>query len=148
MKIKELILALLISVFSTVAYGETFDEEMSKTYTPVDPMTSYSTTTESNWTGWNKFWFTSAIVGQTTDVVSTQQALNRGCVEANPIFGEDPNMGLVILAKAAILGGIYYVTEYMIVGEEDQQDARNWGYGTAALVGFAAGGWNSAQDCN
>jgi hypothetical protein len=113
-----------------------------------DPPQSVGFKEESNWTTWNKVTLGAAIGGQAADIASTQSALNRGCTEANPVFGDDPSTGKMILVKSIVLGATLGITEYMYAGHEDQQEIRNWMFGTLAVVGFGAAGWNSSQDCN
>ncbi len=38
------------------------------------------------------------------DVLTTQQAIHRGCHEANPIYGPHPATGTLVLTHAALLG--------------------------------------------
>ena len=47
---------------------------------------------------------------------------------------------------AGVLALAYATTEYWVPAES-RQSARNWIYGALGLTGFAAAGWNSAQDC-
>jgi hypothetical protein len=42
-----------------------------------------------------------AIGAQVADYTSTKDALSRGCVEANPVFGEDPSDASLIAGKVA-----------------------------------------------
>jgi hypothetical protein len=138
-----------ISVSELEIVAEPFDQWLNQDFTPADPLTPYHADDEgqSSWTGWNKFWFASAIGGQVGDVVSTNAAINRGCQEGNPLFGADPETGTIVLAKAGLLGLSYWVTEYLYADSPDQIKLRNWIYGAQAVTGFAATGWNAAQDC-
>ena len=81
------------------------------------------------------------------DIVSTNDALNRGCVEANPLFGEDPSMGMLIGAKVAALGLSWWFVEYL-VSPSDRQSARNWVYGAHTLVMSGVAIHNFTIDCN
>lgn len=113
----------------------------------LDPMQSY-TYKESTWTGWNKFWFTSAIGGQAADAITTVNALDGGkCSEGNPILGSNPSTGAVVLLKTGIFGLSYYITEYLYKDKPSQVQARNWIYGVLTVTGFGAAAWNTSQDC-
>ena len=125
------------------AHTETFEEEFSR---PHSPQIAYSARSDGSWTGWNKFWFGAAAGGQLADTASTARALDRGCKEANPLFGSDPSTGTIVVIKLGVLALAYATTEYW-VPEESRQSTRNWVYGALGLTGFAAGAWNSAQDC-
>jgi len=122
---------------------ETFEEEFSR---PHKAQIAYSARSDDSWTGWNKFWFGAAVGGQLADTASTASALDRGCKEANPLFGSDPSTGTIVAVKLGVLVLAYATTEYWTPAES-RQSARNWVYGALGLTGFAAAGWNSAQDC-
>ena len=126
-----------------LARSETFTEEFSR---PHAAQISYTARSADSWTGWNKFWFGAAVGGQLADTVSTARALDRGCREANPLFGSDPSTGTIVAVKLGVLVLAYATTEYWVPAES-RQSARNWVYGALGLTGFAAGVWNSAQDC-
>lgn len=125
------------------AHAETFAEEFSR---PHKAQIAYSARSDGSWTNWNKFWLSAAVGGQVADTVSTARALDRGCKEANPLFGSNPSTGTIVAFKIGALGLAYLVTEYWLP-EESRQSARNWVYGALGAAGFAAAGWNSAQDC-
>ena len=122
---------------------ETFEEEFSR---PHKAQIAYSARSDDSWTGWNKFWFGAAVGGQLADTASTARALDRGCKEANPLFGSDPSTGTIVLVKVGVLALAYATTEYL-VPEDSRQSSRNWIYGALGVTGLAAGAWNSAQDC-
>lgn len=122
---------------------ETFEEEFSR---PHKAQIAYTAQSDDSWTGWNKFWFAAAVGGQLADIVSTDRGLDRGCKEVNPLFGSDPSTGTIVAAKLGVLALAYATTEYW-VPVESRQSSRNWVYGALGLTGFAAGAWNSAQDC-
>ena len=124
-------------------HAETFAEEFSR---PHVAQTAYTARSADSWTGWNKFWLSAAVGGQVADTVSTVKALDRGCKEGNPLFGEDPSTGAIVAFKVGALGLAYVVTVYWLP-VESRQSARNWIYGALGVTGFAAAGWNSAQDC-
>ena len=113
----------------------------------LDPTVSYHYKGNS-WTGWNKFWFASAIAGSTADALTTINALDDGkCSEGNPLLGSNPSSGAVILFKAGAVGLSYWITEYAMKDSPSQVQARNWLYGILTVTGFGAAAWNSAQDC-
>lgn len=147
-----LLVALSLSGGTLASANQTFTEEFNnKEFTPVDPMTSYSSTDgKATWTTWNKVLFTSAIGGQAADVISTEAALGGNCVEGNPLFGEDPNVAVMVAVKAALIGATYWYTEYYMSAHPDEvvQKTRNWAYGTLAVFGTGAAVWNSSLDCN
>lgn len=138
-----MILLILMLLCTNSMASDWLEEE----FTP-EPPQSVGFKEESNWTTWNKVTLASAIGSQAADVASTQAALGRGCSEANPIFGEDPSTGSMVLIKVALVGVSLSVTEYFYAGHEDQQELRNWVFGSLAVAGFGAAGWNSSQDCN
>lgn len=122
---------------------ESFAEEFSR---PHKAQIAYTAQSDDSWTGWNKFWFGAAVGGQLADIVSTDRGLDRGCKEANPLFGSDPSTGTIVAVKLGVLALSYATIEYWMP-VESRQSTRNWVYGALGLTGFAAGVWNSAQDC-
>lgn len=121
-------------------------EEWEKTL-PASPQTAFRATSTS-FTGWNKFWLSSAIVGQAADAVTTVNALSGDeCKEANPILGGSPSTGAVVALKAVIFAGSVWLVEYHYSGHPRQQDYRNYIYGSLAVLGLGAAGWNASQDC-
>ena len=57
-------------------------------FNPVEP---YDTT--------EKFLYGTMVIGQAGDYISTKRALDRGAIESNPIYGEDPSDGALIAGK-------------------------------------------------
>jgi hypothetical protein len=51
-----------------------------------------------------KFALTFMAAGQGADLVTTTQALNRGAVESNPIYGKHPSAAKLVAAKLPMLG--------------------------------------------
>lgn len=98
------------------------------------------------WTDTNKLWFAAAVAGQAADVWSTEDGLDRGCTEANPIYGSSPPVGSMLLIKGAVLSAQYAVIEYL-VEPESRESARNWVYGTTAVLGFGIALRNSNVGC-
>jgi len=137
-----------IATHPLIVTNEPFLEYINKTaFSPPDPLTPYKYSEGTNWTSWNRFWFTSAISGQAADVVSTQLKLNDGCSEANPLLGNNPSVGIMLLTKAAVIGTLYWCTESYLSDASNQQKARNWIYGTAAIIGWSMAGYNMSVDC-
>lgn len=136
-----------IAVNDVVVTEQPFEEWINQEFHP-EPPQAIGFNEPSDWSGWNKFWFASAVGGQAADVISTQSAINRGCIEANPLYGDHPSTGTMILVKAALLGIGYTTTEYWLADHPAQQDFRNWVYGAFTLIGFGAAGLNSGQGCN
>ena len=59
-------------------------------FNPVDP---YDTT--------EKILYGTMVMGQAGDYISTKRALDRGAIESNPIYGENPSDGALLAGKAA-----------------------------------------------
>lgn len=134
---------------SSLARGETWVDEMNKTdYKSEKVLTSYHYKEDSTWTTWNKVWFSSAIglygVG---DTLSTVDALDRGCSESNPLVGDDPATGTLILVKVAAFGLIWWLVEH-VTPEENRQDMRNNAYGFLSIAGGAVTAHNFNLECN
>lgn len=103
----------------------------------------------SAFTGWNKFWAGSALIGQTGDTVSTINALDSGkCSEGNPLMGSNPSTGAIVAFKLLVGGTVIWIAEYALKRHPKQQFYRNWLYGTLAVAGVGATVWNSSLDCN
>lgn len=94
------------------------------------------------WTDQERIAFGLNIVVHTADAVTTSQGIDRGCVEANPILGSNPNMGSVIAIKALVLGIQYAVYNSPNMGD----NTHVFGYISAAIVGGIAI-HNSQIDC-
>jgi len=109
-------------------------EEMFKVESPA-PSQNHST-----FTGWNKFWLTTAILGQTADAATTIDKLGDGCMEGNPVFGPEPSNGTIIIAKLAAVGMVVWLAEY-------NPKYRNWLYAPLAVIGGGLAVWNSQQEC-
>ena len=119
---------------------------------PPAPTTGYGFKEESNWTGWNKFWFGSSIalfgVGDTASTIYQLKGEDSQCSEGNPVFGSDPNSGVLILSKVAMFGLMWWVGEYLnYESDEDQQLARNIMYGSSAILGGVVTTHNMSLDC-
>ena len=141
------ILIIIILFFTTSSNVYSLDE-FNKTYYPPDPLTEYKYKEDGNWTTWNKILLGTAIGGSIGDVASTMNKLNEGCVEANPIYGEDPSLAFMIAMKLALYGLAYYIIE---TNEEttiqEKQKSRNWAYGSISVIGIGATVWNQSTNC-
>lgn len=137
-----------VNIQPLVVTEQSFADWIDQDFKPVDPMTSYSSKDDSDWTGWNKFWFASAIGAHSLDIVSTRHGLDRGCREGNPLLGGGHSFGVLVLAKVGMLGIGHWLTEYVYKGDPNQQEYRNWLYGGMTVLGAGAASWNSSQDCN
>jgi hypothetical protein len=83
-----------------------------------------------------------AIGGQVADYTSTKDALSRGCVEANPLFGENPNDATLIAGKLAVS------TAAVWVGNNTKGALRKWSLGTMGLLGAGVALHNYNIQCN
>lgn len=127
-----IVIAVALMVFIVVdAQGETIQEEFNnKVYTPTPIETSYGFK-ETSWTVWNVALFTSYVGADIADIYTSQEAFDRGCEEGNPIMPS--STGGMILTKVIIGSIVYYATETWLVPTYGT-NARNWMYGTGALI--------------
>ncbi len=84
-----------------------------------------------------------AVSGQAIDYYSTTDALSRGCVEANPLFGEHPDEEILILSKLTVS-----LMAYLVANDITDHDVRKWFLGAVSSVGIGAGAWNLSQECD
>lgn len=94
------------------------------------------------WTDHERYAFALSIAAHAADIATTQSALDRGCVEGNPLYGPSPDIGSVIAVKALVLGLQYAIYNSPNMGE----NTHVYGYIAAAITGGVAI-WNSRQDC-
>lgn len=124
------------------------EEFEGKSFSPPSPTTAYSYKDGEGFTTWNKTLMGASVatfgVG---DTLSTRDMLSRGCIELNPIFGKHPSTGFVVAAKVLYFGAAYYITEEYLVPRYGT-DARNWVYGSTAIVGAALTVHNYNLECN
>lgn len=99
---------------------------------------------DTSYTTWNKGWLLAAILGQAGDIISTDYALSHGAEEANPLFGKNPGLPLLIGVKAGLVGVAWLLSEY-VVPEKDRQNARNYIFAPLAVFGIGATVWNTSQ---
>lgn len=136
----------IILLFATPCVGKPLGE-FERDYSP---QTSFAYKEDAPYTAWNKFWLGAAIGSQFADVGSSYYQINgsENCVEANPLFGEDPNYIAMFLVKAAILGVTYwYVENVTVETQEQRQSLRNWAYAPHAIIGTAVTAHNMSLDC-
>lgn len=71
------------------------------------------------WDTTDKVLFGSLVVLEVIDTAQTWQIHKHPekYQEANPIYGKDPNMGLVIGVKSLLVGGTYFITKDMPSGD-------------------------------
>ena len=85
-----------------------------------------------------KYWLATMIAGQVADAATTQYGLHQGLKEANPLYGKDPNMGVVIGVKIAYVGLAYGLGQLIPEG-------RKTFYIIGCIPGWGAAGWNFYQ---
>jgi len=85
----------------------------------------------------DKILLTTAIVAQVADAVTTSQALDRGAVEVNPIYGDNPSDATLILSKVAVVGVLIWA------GSKMKPTPRKWVFGIATALGGGAAIHNS-----
>jgi len=73
------------------------------------------------------------VIGSAADIVSTKQALDRGCKEANRLYGDKPNTGRLIITTVVVSGILWWAGEKL--GNDER--AVMWG-APGALRGIAA----------
>ena len=155
MKIKTMITTLMTTMLlaTTLTVGSVSAESnallaMNGTVsTPVDPLTVYSYKEDTSWTLWNKGLFASYVGGQLADTISTADALDRGCVESNPILGDDPSTGMVVAVKVVSGVVIYYLVEKVLVPKWGT-NSRNWAYGLGTILYSGIAVHNYGLECN
>ena len=85
----------------------------------------------------DKILLTTAIVAQIADGVTTSQALDRGGIESNPIYGDNPSDARIITTKAAFVGVLIWA------GSKMKPTPRKWVFGIATALGGGAAIHNS-----
>ena len=87
---------------------------------------------KSPYTMADKAFMTFAVGSQVMDYVSTKDAFSRGCVEANPMFGEDPSDATLIAGKLLASTVIVWMGNNI-----ENHTYRKWWYGTMGLISTA-----------
>ena len=100
-------------------------------------------TPEVPYDNWEKGMFATAVGGQVLDYTSTKHGLSQGCVEANPIFGEDPNDAALVAAKVFASGAIWLGANAI-----ENHKWRKIFLGVTSFVGLGAAVHNYNIDCN
>ena len=85
-----------------------------------------------------KMWLGASALGAAADVITTQQGLNQGLVEQNPIYGRNPSLESLIFGKLVFLGILYGL------GEIDQKHRKTY-YKIGTFCGFGPATWNYYQ---
>jgi len=119
---------------------------------PVEPMGLIepkkevdTSNTQVLFTNWNKFWLGTAVAGQVADTLTTFDKLDDGYIEANPLFGTNPEKGVVIASKVVATSFVIWMAEFYLKDHPKQQEYRNWIYGTFGVIGGSFALWNSLQ---
>lgn len=119
-----------ISIGELQVYDQPFDEWIKQDFKP-DNSDSYSELTTGNYVALG-----AAVATAALDVISTQQALDKGGEEANPLMGSG-SVGQVLLVKGVVFGLAWWAIEYGIEAE-NRQAARNWLWGLVSVAQGAA----------
>lgn len=125
-KILVLVAAFVLALTLTVR-AETFEQEFNKEFTP---SIEYGFK-ENSWTTWNKSLLTTYVLANVADVYTTQEALDRGCVEGNPLM--PTSVVGSVLVKAGVGVGMYYLVEKVLVPKYGTS-TRNWWYGINTVI--------------
>ena len=139
-------IALLLVITQLLGCGKVYLEPVEQL--PIEEMFTVPIEPKketSNFTNWNKFWLGTAIAGQVADTITTFDKLDEGYVEANPLFGKEPEKGVVIASKVAATVFVIWIAEYYFKDGARQQEYRNWLYGTFGVIGGSFAIWNSLQ---
>ena len=120
--------------------------KMFKAQNP-EPPQAYHAESQSEWTGWNRFWAGSALLSQTTDAVIAIDGLGNDCHGAGGMITKNGGSGEVVVLKLAGAGLAVWVAEWFYAGDPQQQQARNWIYGILAVSGAGTAVWNYQQEC-
>lgn len=62
-----------------------------------------------------------AVAGIAADVASTHRAIERGCVESNPLYGKDANIEKIAIINLALIGVIWWVA-----GKLEESNGPTW----------------------
>ena len=57
-----------------------------------------------------------AVAGVAADVVSTHRAIERGCVEGNPLYGKDASIEQIAVINLGLIGLIWWMSEKLEAG--------------------------------
>ena len=101
---------------------------------------SVSCAPKHKYTTMNKVMYAALIAGQTADVISTSNGLDKpGVYEMNKVYGSNPSDARLVMTKAV---GITAIT---IIGHFSTPNVRNVIYGFGALIGGGAAYHNGNQ---
>lgn len=105
-------------------------------------------TERASWSTKRKVALTYMTLGQLIDVISTVSALDDGCIETNPILGEDPNV--VTLVAVKVVGGValYYFLEKILEDSEYSEGLKTVAYSIVGTSGLVTGIHNFNVECN
>ena len=94
-------------------------------------------------------WTSTAVLvsGQAFDIISTQQAIQRGCVEGNPLFRtQTPSVGRLVAAKTLFVVAPTITASMLLQKHGHPRIAKVFSYGGGA-VGYSVGAMNFANEC-
>jgi len=140
------LIAIVLTISQLIGCGKVYLEPVEQL--PIEEMFTVPIEPKketSNFTNWNKFWLGTAIAGQVADTITTFDKLDEGYIEANPLFGKEPEKGVVIASKVAATVFVILIGEYYFKDDPRQQEYRNWLYGTFGVIGGSFALWNSLQ---
>lgn len=83
-----------------------------------------------------------AIGGVVADTVSTHYALERGCIEGNPLYGNDADIRRVAVVNLAFAGLLWWLSDYM-----QEKGAHPWPIWAVGTLRYAVAIRNTQQDC-
>jgi hypothetical protein len=86
-----------------------------------------------------KAWESGAVLATGADIASTQAALRAGHREGNPLYGEHPSVGKMVIVNAALLA----VVKASLRDASEVQRRRAWRW--IAIARFAAAAWNLSR---
>lgn len=146
-KLYVLIIFLVTQIMISYGYAGDFSQIEEELSVKSDPMQSVGFKADTSWTNWNKFWFAGAVVGNTLDTTSTIDALDRGCIESNPLLGEQPSDLFLVGFKVGVMGISWLLVENLSKDENVQMN-RNVVYGFQTVLMNAMAVSNYNLECN
>ena len=83
-----------------------------------------------------------ALAATVADVISTDRGMKRGCMELNPLYGQQPRTENLVAVNLLIAGGIWWLSDFL---EETEQSPSLLYLLGAVRFGLAAN--NEMVDC-
>ncbi len=96
------------------------------------------------WTDTQKAAFGLGVAMTLADVYSTVDGLDRGCREANPIYGEHPSLFKLLAIKSALTAFQFLYADWQI---QKGRDPSTGMFISAGITGIVVG-WNLTRDCD